>query len=48
MVKSKTKLKKIIPVTMLLTATLTSAPLSSFAAEKKRCTKQLCFFSKRY
>ncbi|EEM44671.1 hypothetical protein ACT7C8_01305 [Bacillus cereus] len=34
MVKSKTKLKKIIPVTMLLTATLTSAPLSSFAAEK--------------
>ncbi|OLR24504.1 hypothetical protein LW858_30150 (plasmid) [Bacillus cereus] len=34
MVKSKTKLKKIIPATMLLAATLTSAPLSSFAAEK--------------
>ncbi|MCQ6531050.1 hypothetical protein [Bacillus mycoides] len=34
MVKSKTKFKKIIRATKLLAATLTSAQLSSFAAEK--------------
>lgn len=34
MVKSKTKLKKIIPATMLVAVTLTFVPLSSFAAEK--------------
>ncbi|MBH0340393.1 hypothetical protein BM86_34400 [Bacillus thuringiensis] len=33
MTKLKTKFKKIIPVTMLLAAMLTFAPLSSFAVE---------------